>query len=377
MARTTFTKPKPVEEDSNDIEESDDPSETLSDNSGNVPIFVDADGRSMRSIAYLKLGKLEEKGWAYKGQIPLNSTIESIGLQFGDGVYTIEGCNKKHKTLDTRENIRISLGYDTPGSKQPLAQIPVDNKHEMDRIERLATSAGLQSQELSKAHTAMITMQAETASAREMKFMEGVMKTQTDFMSAMIAMQAQGFQQNMALMQLGHTQNIAQLKASMGDKEKAPGIKEMMELFMSGINVARELGDGGEEDEEVPFWQEILGGGVDIIASLAKHKTLPVNTGANPEPAEPAKIRSSVQSQRDVKKRKILEESLRLRALVRSSGLSMDEVVRRLKSETPAPDSEPEENSDDESDEESEDDESDDSSDSYESEESESSSGAN
>lgn len=378
MAKTTFAKKKPEDYDEfeNEIEkDSGNDLDVLSDNADSVPLFADSDGRSLRSIAYLKLSKLEEKGWAYKGQIPLSSTNETIGQLYGDGVYTIEGCNKKHKVLDTKENIRISLGYDSPKERQlALASVAVDNTAEFDRIERLATTAGNESKELSKIFTTMVTTQAEASIAREMEFMKSMLKGQTDFMSGMMLMQAQGFQQTMAIMSTGHAQNIQQLKTSMGDKEKAPGVKEMMELFMSGINVARDLNEDNDEDEELPLWQEILQGGFGILGSLAKSQ-LPANaTGANPAPAEPAKIRSSVLSPRDVKKRKILEESLRLRALVRSSGLSMAEVARRLKAESPAPDSEPEEEPDTEEDENEEDD---DSSDSFESEESERASGTN
>ena len=59
----------------------------ITDNAIEVPLFADSDGRSTRSLSRLRLYKVEPGGPpAYKGEIPLSSTLETIGQMFGDGI---------------------------------------------------------------------------------------------------------------------------------------------------------------------------------------------------------------------------------------------------------------------------------------------------
>jgi hypothetical protein len=339
MAKTTLSRKKADQtEEFEEVEEStlEDELTPLADNSAAVPLFAMSDGRSRRSIAVLKLYKLEGTHFAYKGTISLNSTKDTIGQQFGDGSYTIEACNNKHKVLDTLENIYISLSG--PVSPRQLELSPTNHsasKEELDRIERLATASSTARDKMSSEFTTLVTNVTSAAASREREFMAGVQKNQSEFMTGMLALLETSHKQSMAMLITGHSQVMQQLAAVSASKpdDKNKGT-EMVEVLLKGLTLGRELAEGDDEDEESDFWEDILQGGFQLLSGVKKTQAL---GSGEPESKETPKPKKSL----SVGQRKALAEAIQLRRIVRSSGLSPAEAIARLQGGAPV--SQPEE----------------------------------
>lgn len=369
MARTTLTRGKsrkeePEEDDEKESFTPDDgveeqSSELMADNAGQVPLFTGSDGRSLKSITAIRIYKFEKAGYAYKGQVPTTTTLETIGQQFGDGLYTMEGINAKHKVLAVNENVRISLGEH---EKQP--QLPhmgkADSAAEIDRVERLATKAADATVASMGDFTKAMSSMYEASAAREREFLANQNRQQSEFMQGMLTAQQQGFQQAMTMMTAGNAIVMQQLLAmNSGERNQQTDPKELMQLFMQGITLGRDLSDGGDEEDDGDVVQGILRGGFQLLKATrqATAGALPTN---NPRGSTPDTKRKS----------KKVAQALRLLEVVRSSGLTgaqLADILNAAKSqaspERPPPDTE---EADEEEGDEDESDESDD--DSYESE---------
>lgn len=294
----------------------------LTDNAYDVPLFADSDRRSLRSVASLRIFKFEHGGMVYRGQVPPTTTLEDIGEQFGDGRYAIEACNVKHRVLDRKENVRIALG-NRGASITGVNSTPFDHAADLDRVERLASSATQQAVEQSRTFTTMVTEHSATASQRE-----------RDFMSSMLAQQSQGFQQMMALLQTSHNHTLQRLEAmTAGSGENQINPVQMMQLMMQAIRTGAEMSGGtGDVDDDTPPWLQILGGGADLLLNTAKRKfsgnALPADTNTPPV--------SNPKRMTDAQKT-LVKEALQLSSAIAASGLTVPEALEKIKSQPVVP----------------------------------------
>lgn len=313
------------EEEPDDFPNLDEADETpLTDNAYDVPLFADADKRSLRSVTSLRIFKFEQGGMVYRGQVPPTSTFEDIGEQFGDGRYAIEACNVKHRVLDRKENVRIALGMrGSPSS--PDGSYQRDQSAELERVERLSAGAAAQAIAQSQTFTTMVTEHSQTASQRE-----------RDFMTTMMAQQSQGFQQMMALLQTSHNHTLQRLEAmtaNSGQQQIDP--VQLMQLMMTAIRTGADMTGGGDGDAEQPPWLQILGGGADLLLGAARktfaNPALPSNTNT-PRTAKPKRT-----VELDSAQQAMVRDALQLSSAITASGLTVPEALERLKSQQVAP----------------------------------------
>lgn len=278
----------------------------LTDNAIDVPIFAGQDGRSLRSISKLLLYKIEMGGGppAYKGQIPLNSTLDTIGMLHGDGIFMIEGCNAKGVVLLTKDNFRIALGVSGP--KSEASGIALD----YERAER-QTDKFLQ----------MIITTTQAQAERERTNNAAREREQAAFMAGMLASQQQAFQQMMTMTQQNHTYAMQTVTAAR-DTEGNP-----MEVLMRGIDLGRELDTGNVTDK--PMWSQILQSGASLLADVHKRSSANALAAANPG----ARTLPTLNR----KQRRELQIAIRLLREVRSKGIDPRTLLARLSSERPAP----------------------------------------
>ncbi len=319
----------PIEEDYEDEELLDSPA-PITDNAIDVPLFADVDGRSTRSISQLRLYRLEAGGPpAYKGTIPLNSTLETIGQVFGDGIYTIEGINHKHTVLATKENIRISLARDNGQDARQLELLPNPNV-EADRIERLARASANESNQNSRQFTELVMTTTQAAAQREREFLQAGVAQMSNYFSGMMSMQQQGFQQLMTMIQASHNMTIQSLHAAQPKKGAESNPMQFAELLMKGINIGRDFGDeNGADKDGRPFWQDILSQGLGVLASTRQQEGVP-SPNALPVP------------QLSARQRRALKEAVGLYKKVRAAGIDPDEFIARISEERESPSTEEE-----------------------------------
>lgn len=284
-------------------------------NASEVPLFASSSFANNKSIAKLKLVKLDNPGAGYKGEIPTNSTLETIGQLFGDGLYNIEAVNSAGRRLRILENQRIALGIGPNDNKQVQERAPAPQTSDVDRIERLALKSANESVAQAQAFRDLVVATTNASAAREREFMQGVQAQSQAFMASLMTTQSNGFAQLLTLMQTGHQQTVELLgaarKSEGGDGEK------LIAMFLQGMNTGRNL-DGQEQE---PFWQEILRGGASLLTGV-KQASLPANV-PNP-PAEARQTRGAG------KLRKLL-------VAMRKRGIDSDTLLSMLEGGAPQP----------------------------------------
>jgi len=310
-------------------------------NATEAPLFAGSDMTNKRSIAKLRLIKLDAPGQGYKGEIPLGSTLESIAQTYGDGLYNIEACNSHYKILRTLQNQRIALhstGYQSEKATPALSLVG-SNKDELDRVERLATQASQESVAQSNSFVTLVTTTMTAAAERERTFMAGVTRQSQDFAATMMTAQAQGFQQLMAMMQLAHTQTLEQLRSL----PKGDDGTKLIAMLMRGIDMGRDL----DEPDEKPFWQELLAGGTQLLTTVAgnSNKALAAPVDMPAAGIGPTKKKNS-------KRERMVKEMIALHKAVRARGIEPSEMIGMLESGVglpgkPGEETEPEDSSDD------------------------------
>lgn len=311
-----------------DVEEQPLIDDGLTDNARDVPMFADIDGRTSRSISFLRLSKLEAGGpLAYKGMIPLNSTLDSIGQVYGDGIYTIEGLNHKHTVLATKDNIRISLTT-VQGQESKQLALPMAGSTESDRIERLSLRAAEESKQLSNNFTTLVVETLHAATERERSWYAASRERDSQMFSNLLSLQEAGFRQTIAMMSSSHNQTIEKLSAVGSPKDKGSS-SEMVEVLLRGLQMGRELSEGNSQEER-PAWEQILTSGLGLLGST---KQLGVVAAApTAAPAQPAPASLSPAAKRELK------DAVRLLRTIRAKGIDPRELLVRLSEVgTPAP----------------------------------------
>jgi hypothetical protein len=332
---------------------------TITDNALQVPLFADVDKRSTRSISKMRLYKMEPGGpQAYKGEIPLSSTYETIGHMFGDGIYAIEGLNHKHVVLATKDNIRISLGLKPSAEKHGS-----NGGSDVDRIERLARMSAEETTANNRAFTELIVNTTQAAAIREREFIQASVQQMTQFFTGMMQMQQQGYQQMMGLMQTAHSMTMQTMQAAENADGGTDKSMRMVETLLRGINVGRDLSDGEDSDTGNPAdWQNILGNGLSLLAQTKRA----IGDGAPNPQSDGGLGQLSPGQQRQLKEAVHVYQSLRARGIDPKSLLKKLDKGPEKPSRQQPDESEPDSDGDDSSDD-FEDEESDDDSDAFES----------
>jgi hypothetical protein len=306
------------------------PTDDVVANAAEVPLFASSSFANSKSIAKLKLVKLDNPGAGYKGEIPTNSTLETIGQLFGDGLYNIEAVNSAGRRLRVLENQRIALGMGPNDAKAVQERTPVQPTSDVDRIERLALKSANESVEQARAFRDLVVATTNASAAREREFMQGVQAQSQAFMASLMTTQSSGFAQLLTLMQTGHQQTVELLGAARRNSE-GDGGEKLIAMFLQGMNTGR----GMESQDPEPFWQELLRGGANLLTG-AKQAQL---AAVNPTPTEALQHAP-----------KGAQKLRRLLVAMRKRGIDSDQLLGMLERGATQPASEPEVDSEDDSD---------------------------
>ena len=319
--RTRFTavetEPDEVELDEDEVL---DPDETLTDNADAVPLFADIDGRTSRSITQLRLSRVEQGGVAYKGMIPVSSTLDTIGQIYGNGIYLLEGLNSKGSVLHSKENLRISL---------PELETPVnDGKTDADRIERLARQSANESVAQARSFLELIVTQTNAQQSRERDFYAAQQEQNRVFMASLISMQAAQFTQTIQLMTQSQTAEDARAQRRQQQQPQRANDQLLMETLMRGLKLGRDLSSGRAPDE-TPVWQSILQGGLGVLANV-NNPQLTQQASVNPNVKTPTTVPPPSGKRLSAAQRKLMKDALQLHRAVRSKGIDPRSLTAEL-----------------------------------------------
>lgn len=298
-------------------------------NSNEVPLFSGEDRKNLKSISYLKITKLDNPDSGYKGQVPISSTLETISQVFGNGIYNIEACNHKHKTLRTIENLKINIPITKalgPVSSSGTQLSNQSSQMEYDRIERLALKASESDKELTTKHMELLKSENERATSREREFMSGMIKHQETFFGSMMAMQNQQFQQTIAMMTASHNQTLQIITASHKNDTNP------VDLLREGMQLAHGFMDDEDEDEELTP-MGILSGGMKLLSQVKDKELSSGNQGQGQgQGASPISRMSPAQAS-------AIKEGLIIRKELRKRGIDIRKLL--VEHDTASNDSEP------------------------------------
>jgi len=319
------------------------------ENASDIPLFANADKRGLRTVAYLKLIKLDQPGSGYKGNIPLSSTLETIAQLYGDGLYTIEACNQKHIVLRREENVRIAMGEKKEavisGQQKQIGTNGVDAKdHHINKLiteiastrardKELSDKAIIQIREQGDRFVTLVTATTESAAQRDREHMASVNKGQQDFFANMMQAQNQMFQQTMALMMASHSQTMQILQASSERDRENNNPMAMVQVLMQGLKMGREL-DG----DDTPDWLKAIGVGKDMLGQLTMlatmkgggQKQMPLVSN----PALPSNTKEETKSKKPTKRVLTDEELLevaRLKKELSARGMDLESVTKQAR----------------------------------------------
>jgi hypothetical protein len=308
-------------------------SDTPIENALDIPLFEDSDKRGLRSVTYLKVIKLDKPGAGFKGNIPISSTLETIGQLHGDGVYNIEACNHRHQVLRSKENIRISLNEtktdspktNTTSSLELVAELNKNHAEEIKRTREISERVANESIVQARQHTDLIRATTESAAAREREFMQSAQKNQQDFFGNLMIAQSQMFQQTMAMITMGHQQTMESLRATT-EREMNSGSNNV-EVLMKGLSLGREMAGG----DDSPDWLKALDKGGTMMKDLLQLK----NDNQSQVPSL-ANNTATPQKQRDPNKklpltRNELLEIIRLKKSLNAKGIDFEAMVRQTR----------------------------------------------
>lgn len=365
-----FTAETEFDEDDSEPKETKGGVDSPVSNADNIPLFEDADKRGTRTAAYITVTKLDAPKSGYKGQIPLNSTLETIAQLFGNGIYNISACNHKHKVLRSKENLKIDIpleilessaktanGNAASPSGQPILEIlktvTENHKGELERQKELSATVTTQVTENSKSFVELIKTSTEAAAQREREFLLSTSESNKQFFATMMSMQSAQFQQMMIMMMAGHNQTIESLKTT--NAQNNPLL--MVEVLMRGLQMGKSL-DG----DDSPDWLKAIGMGKDMIGelgSLAKLKMLQTPATITPKPEEKGKPKDKGKEKGKGEDNKILKRSelveiIKLKRTLLKRGIDLEAMLSEANKHYAAPTAEQE--SEPESDDEIEDD---------------------
>ncbi len=217
-----------------------------------LPLFPDADKFPEHHVAHIKVTKLAPVGEdGYKGELPPTAAEEVIWRNWGDGTYRIQACNAQGRELRKRDNCVISKG---PRPAEVLAAAPPSSNGSPDLaiINRVLDTVKEQIASI-KSDKEIAVSQVRRQQEQQGEFMakqsdkttmllsehyKSGASSQQAFFGAMMQMQQQAHQmmmQNLIAMQ--------QLQSQQNDP------RVLMATLMQGIQLARDLGDGGGEEE--------------------------------------------------------------------------------------------------------------------------------
>lgn len=337
-------------------------------NAKEVPLFPDADKDLRNTIAYIKVIKQNNPKPGYRGQVPHNATLQSIGLKFGNGIYTIEGCAQDHSVLRREMNVEINLdeAENTPNKASAsdfavataMRSMHEGHQKELDRHTKLTESTTKNEAERSREYTAMVRETSKENREAMQQFYQASAKNQQDFFGSIMAAQNMGFQQVMALMTQGHNMQLAMMQEAA--KNNNPMV--YVQMMMKGM----EMGMGMADSDEPDYIKAMRAGGdmlSDLVNLAGSGKKLPSkiedtdeeeNDEPNPVTKKPPVPGTTKSGKKIFEKEEILG-MMELKEILRSQGIDLAHFLEHAKStyKNEVKDNEPSQSTNEESEKES------------------------
>ena len=243
------------------------------ENADATPLLIHAGTGKANTVTYIKVTRIDGPsgpgGRGYKGNVQSDATMADIARKYGNGVYTLAGCNTKHKVLLTEHEVEINMPQ---FDEQPQRGVPpsamggstaqlhgmrlISERSEAHEqaIQTMATSSVEQTQSLARSTVESFRDFATAQRDSERRSHETQMTNMQTFFAAMQANAA-----------LAHAQQMEMITA-MNDRDRSreQNPMELVDVLVRGMAMGRE--DGGEPN---PPWMNALGQGTQMLGHLA------------------------------------------------------------------------------------------------------------
>lgn len=314
-----------------------------------IPIFPDIDRDSRHVVTKLDVYKLTGPNDGFKGSVPPNATLESIGRRFGDGRYTLHAVNQENRVLRRQTDVPISVNAGDSTPQSPSAAHVLASQHDRDaeRVIALAKETTQQSREMTKQHLDMTAKQHEASITRDREFFQAQAKQQQDFFAGLLAFTTQSHQQSMASQQQMFQHTITMLEQGHQRTMQANDPATFLNIFRAGM----ESSPGSGDDQ--PFLKALqvgLGGLKEVKEIVQLRKSLP----AAPEPSKlpvgastaPAPVEAPARAENPSPN--LIPKLLKLKKSLESKGVELEAYLDDVLSHIDNLPDEPEEEEDEE-----------------------------
>ncbi len=247
----------------------DDPIENAED----TPLLIHSGTGKANTVVYIKVTRIDGPsgpgGRGYKGNVQSNATMVDIARKFGNGVYTLMGCNGKHKVLLTEHEVEINMPqFDeqparggAPGAMggstaqlHGMRLISERSEAHERAIQDMATSSVQQTQALAQSTVESFRDFAAAQRESERSSHETQMSNMQTFFGAMQQQAQQAHVHQMEMITAMHDR----------DRSSQQNPMELVDVLVRGMAMGRE--DGAEPN---PPWMNALGQGTEMLGHLA------------------------------------------------------------------------------------------------------------
>lgn len=325
------------------------------ENAHDIPLLTHAGTGKANTITYLKVIRLDGPPGVrgMKGKLSPESTWETLARRFGNGTYTIEGCNYKHKMLAREENLEIAIpGFDLDATKpaapasganggavglHALKMVTDMAKDNQSTVSEQAKAQVESTRDMASSTMALLTEFTAAQRASERESAANMQANMQAFFASMMTMQQQNAATTLQMMQTAHAQQMELVQASTRNDDS----QSQLEVFMKGMQLAMSGELGGNDDEP---WLAALKEGSGMIgnlAQLAQHgpaqgrpAALPAAPTAAPPPAPRGRLPArNPRPEGEKRKRRLpfkkdeLRGIAKLRATLRSRGVDFEQFL--------------------------------------------------
>ena len=315
------------------------------ENADQIPLFQHADKKQANCVSYIKVIKTSRPNHGYKGQLPPTSTEETLLATYGPGTYTLQGCNDQHQIIIEQHEVYIAGEDPKPVDKAIQSNTQDDNtKLAIKMANHQAEQSMMRQEETHRKLMEILSGSQKDTQGVLTSFFEKMQTSQGEFFAAMAQLnaesktqQAQMFQQTIAMMTIGHQQNMEFLRASNDRERDMNNPMLMVQLLMQGLKLGKEFGDGTDQDPWITALKE-GGGMLNSLVQLKGGSGLPLPNPSNPTIASlttstqdnvPKQTKKPLFTPDEIKKIAILKKKLTDRGLDLSQLLDQIEFIEQ------------------------------------------------
>lgn len=230
-----------------------------------VPLLPNWDKRKGRHCTHIEVEKVNPPNVGFRGNVPASTDLQTLGYEFGDGIYNLYFKNKSKATIETSEGIIIDMGLKGRRSEEAAEggeeggefvtggdnseAVLAAAERNINRIMEVTTKAAHDEAQRAQSFTQLVSKHMESASERDRAFFTGQAEMQREFYAAQRDQQQEAHRADMAMSQQRFEQTLLLQQQMFKGSDAQPqlGPVEIIGLFEKAMALGQGMA-GGDGD---------------------------------------------------------------------------------------------------------------------------------